>query len=267
MLRVRQHTINLNWRYRLILHIPHSSCNIPLVFRDQIILSDEELLAELLLITDSYTDVLFDFPKTTTIKFPISRLLVDVERFSDDTKEPMSNQGMGMFYKRTANGNKLKRDLHQHERKRLEQYYDDHHEKLFVEVNSELATIGRALIIDCHSFPAIPLPCDMSQAIPRPDFCIGTDAFHTPDSLVQVAKKEIDGMGYTVGINQPYAGSIVPIAFYQKDSRVMSIMIEVNRSLYMDETTGNKTATFEKTRKKIQIILSLLKAFQLGDEL
>ncbi len=221
-------------------------------------LSDKELLAELLLMTDAFTDKLFALPEATILRFPISRLLVDVERFSDDTKEPMSSVGMGMIYNRTVYGNELKRELQPHERQSLVQYYTTHHERLFEEVNKELENYGQALIVDCHSFPSIPLPCDMNKSIPRPDFCIGTDSFHTPDSLIRIADQKIKDMGYTLGINQPYAGSIVPMAFYHNDRRVSSIMIEVNRKLYMDEMTGTKKDAFEATQKNIQTILSLL---------
>lgn len=246
----------------MILHIPHSSCVIPDNFRDQVLLSDKELLAELLLMTDWFTDELFALPEVTILRFPISRLLVDVERFSDDIKEPMSSVGMGMIYNRTAHGNALKRKLQPYEREILEQYYSTHHERLFEEVNKELENYGQALIVDCHSFPNIPLPCDMNKSIPRPDFCIGTDSFHTPEPLIQIADQKIKDMGYTIGINQPYSGSIVPMAFYHKDCRVTSIMIEVNRKLYMDEIAGIKKDTFESTKKTIQIILSLLKEYQ-----
>ena len=43
----------------MILHIPHSSRVIPGNVRDQIILSDRELDAELDRMTDAYTDELF----------------------------------------------------------------------------------------------------------------------------------------------------------------------------------------------------------------
>jgi N-formylglutamate amidohydrolase len=246
----------------MILHIPHSSCVIPDNFRDQIVLSDKELLAELLLMTDWFTDELFTFPEAKILRFPISRLILDVERFSDDTKEPMSNVGMGMIYNRTAHGNPLKRELKPHEMGNLEQYYTIHHKRLFEEVNKDLENSGHAFIVDCHSFPSIPLQCDMNKSIPRPDFCVGTDSFHTPDSLIRITDKKIKELGYTIGINQPYAGSMVPLAFYHKDCRVTSIMIEVNRMLYMDEMTGIKKDTFESTGKTIQIILSLLKEYQ-----
>jgi len=65
--------------------------------------------------------------------------------------------------------------------------------------------------------------------------------------MIRIADQKIKDMGYTLEINQPYAGSIVPMAFYHKDRRVVSIMIEVNRKLYMDEMTGTKKDTFEST--------------------
>jgi N-formylglutamate amidohydrolase len=81
----------------MILHIPHSSHIIPENLREQIVLSDADLTAELTLMTDAFTDELFSLPRTTTIRFPVSRLVVDVERFPDDAQEPMSKVGMGRF--------------------------------------------------------------------------------------------------------------------------------------------------------------------------
>jgi N-formylglutamate amidohydrolase len=52
------------------------------------------------------------------------------------------------------------------------------------------------------------------------------------------------------------------MAFYKKDSRVVSIMIEVNRSLYMDEKTGAKTIGFDSVKERIQTLLSLIREFQ-----
>jgi N-formylglutamate amidohydrolase len=38
--------------------------------------------------------------------------------------------------------------------------------------------------------------------------------------------------GYDVAIDSPFSGTIVPLKHYHKDQRVLSVMIEVNRSLY-----------------------------------
>jgi len=163
----------------MILHIPHASDIIPQNFRDQIVLSDSDLAAELTLITYAFTDELFFLPGGTVLLFPISRLLVDVERFPDDAEEPMSKVGMGVIYTLTADGKKLKRTLLQPQETRIlvSQYYETHHQALLTEVERELEKFGKALIMDCHSFPSCPLPCDSDQTIPRPQFCIGTVFF------------------------------------------------------------------------------------------
>ena len=161
----------------MILHIPHSSDVIPENLRDQIVLSNDDLAAELILITDAFTDELFAFPEATMLRFPISRLLVDVERFSDDAEEPMSKVGMGIIYNLTASGKKLKRTLQPQETRTLVSlYYETHHQALLTEVKIELEKYGKALIVDCHSFPSHPLQCDRDQSIPRPEFCIKANA-------------------------------------------------------------------------------------------
>ena len=45
--------------------------------------------------------------------------------------------------------------------------------------------------------------------------------------------------------NRPYAGSIVPADSYGRDPRVCSVMIEVNRALYINETSGEQSAEFD----------------------
>jgi len=228
----------------MILHIPHSSDIVPDQLRAQIVLSDDELRAELLRMTDAFTDELFAWPEAAVVCFPISRLLVDVERFVDDSKEPMSKLGMGVIYTRTAHGAPLRRPLRPEERKRLLEYYNEYHKRLSNNVRTELEEKGSALIVDCHSFPSHPLPCDKDQVLPRPVFCVGTDSFYTPERLIQLVQDKFETMGYSVGVNHPYEGAMVPKEFCRKNPRVKSIMIEVNRSLYMNEITGKKKDEF-----------------------
>lgn len=50
-------------------------------------------------------------------------------------------------------------------------------------VTEKLKERDKVLIIDCHSFPDKPMNRDLIQESPRPDFCIGTDKFHTSNLL------------------------------------------------------------------------------------
>ena len=67
----------------LILHIPHSSTNIPL--KKGYCVSDGLLNQEILKLTDWYTDDLFENEIDSSIKAPFSRIFCDTERFSDDS--------------------------------------------------------------------------------------------------------------------------------------------------------------------------------------
>ena len=217
-------------------------------------LTEEELIVEKIKMTDSYTEELFsgalEYGDEQVI-FPVSRLLVDVERFAEDAKEPMSEIGMGMLYYschdltplRSSNffGNELK-----------EIYYDRHHIKLTDLVDDQLSNHGKALIIDCHSFPTKPWPYERNKTGNRPEICLGTDPFHTSTEIEVSLTNAFQKQGFEVDIDTPFSGSIVPMKFYEKDERVKSIMIEIRRDLYMDEKTGARNLSFNETKHKIQ---------------
>ena len=119
-------------------------------------------------------------------------------------------------------------------------------------------SFGQALIVDAHSFPDIPLPCDTNQDFPRPDICLGTDFFHTPVWIIELAKVQFEKQGYSVEINSPYSGTMVPLDFYKTDSRVSSIMIEINRRLYLDGEYRTIQPNFEKLNTCINQLFALV---------
>ena len=75
-----------------VLLIPHSSYSIPEDIRPQLTLCDEQLTREQLSIVDVYTDELFALPleQASTVRFSVSRLVVDPERFVEDAGEVMA---------------------------------------------------------------------------------------------------------------------------------------------------------------------------------
>ena len=166
--------------------------------------------------------------------FPVSRLVVDPERFSDDSQEPMSRVGMGVTYTRGSLRQPLRKQFPKAKRQELPQrYYIPHHQKLTDAVEESLSANDHCLIIDGHSFPALPLPYELNQTAFRPDFCLGTDDFHTPEELVERVETILESCGYSTARDQPFNGTIVPKKHYRKDHRVQSLMIEINRWLYV----------------------------------
>ncbi|NMC56505.1 MAG: N-formylglutamate amidohydrolase [Eubacteriaceae bacterium] len=240
------------------MHIPHSSLYIPSHYRSSIILSDKELNIELIKMTDLYCDILFNAPYTTIV-FPLSRLICDVERFRDDKDEIMSSKGMGVIYTLTSDNKILKNIDNLNKEEILNKFYDIHHKKLEDYVTNYLDNYNQCLIIDCHSFASKPLPYELNQNKHRPDFCIGTDDFHTPGELSLTAAEFLTTKGFKVKMNEPFSGTIVPIAYYKTNKKVSSIMKEVNRRLYMNEETGEKIPEFNDTKNVLQQLINIFK--------
>jgi len=147
----------------------------------------------------------------------------------------------------------------------LEKYYRPHHAKLTSHVGTVLKHHSKALIIDCHSFPARPLPYEFDQTEVRPDICIGTDDFHTQSWIVDQLVTAFKAEDLRCEINTPFGGALVPLQYFRKERSVSSIMVEVNRSLYMDEKSGEKGVRFTAKCNAINRVLSeLIAAFHLS---
>ncbi|WP_127141233.1 N-formylglutamate amidohydrolase [Flagellimonas marinaquae] len=237
---------------KMILHIPHSSTHIP--FYDGFVEDREKIDNELIKLTDWYTDDLFANGTDDHIITPFSRLFCDVERFTDDDLEPMSRFGMGALYEKFDDGATLRTVTPGLRKRILEDYYQVHHDKLTDLVEEHLEEHNGCLIVDCHSFPEKALKRALDRSTIRPDFNIGTDPFHTPRELVDMAVSFFEESGHSVLVDRPYSGSMVPQAHYRKDKRVGSIMLEINRGLYLD---GDKrTEGYERTRTTVQSFLN-----------
>ncbi len=199
---------------------------------------------EIVRLTDWHVDRLFSWvPALGGEMFvsTLSRVAFDPERFRDDADEPMAEVGQGAVYKRTTQLGKLA-DITADEREwRLVHWYDPYHEAFEARVTALLERFGRVLILDCHSFASVPLPSEPDQRPHRPDICIGTDDFHTPAELTAALQTSLRGEGLVVRRDAPFAGTIVPLRHYRADARVSSVMVEVRRGLYCDESTGEPT--------------------------
>lgn len=211
-----------------IFHIPHSSSDIP----DRTGFIEEKIVEEIDLLTDHSTDKIFDLLNVDKLIFPHSRIFCDVERLDDDL-EPMYKFGRGFYYTKTDGGDVLRISDENHKQIIYKKYYLPHHNQLRKMVEDKLNSIGFAIIVDCHSFSNTPFKTDLDKENDRPDICIGVDDFHTPKDWLYEIKKSFENNGLVVKVNSPYSGTIIPIEYYKQNENVMSIMIEINKRVYM----------------------------------
>ncbi|MFD7135661.1 N-formylglutamate amidohydrolase [Streptomyces sp. NPDC059894] len=225
----------------VILHVPHSSRAIPAKVRQGIVLDDAALERELDHITDSHTAEIAAVAAARCSVAPwrfvnqLSRLVVDPERFPDE-REEMLSVGMGAVYTRTTHEEPL-RPAGFDGRALVGEYFEPYAAAMTDAVAERLAAVGRAVVVDVHSYPTERLPYELHGDGPRPPICLGSDGFHTPPELLSHAERAFAGFGGT-GVDSPFAGAYVPLEYYGKDPRVSALMIEIRRDVYMTEPGG-----------------------------
>ena len=241
----------------MILHLPHAATAVP--DPAGYLVDEETLQAEITLLTDHRTDDLFAHPSALPIRADFSRVFCDVERFADDDQEEMAAVGMGVLYERLDSGEPLRHVTPDLREAVLRKHYRPHHARLTAAVDAELQATGRALIVDGHSFASTPFRRDKSKRLPRPDFNLGTDAFHTPAYLVEASEAFFAERGYSLGIDWPYDGALVPLKHFRKTRSVAAVMLEVNRALYLEEPGPQKSARYDETAAVVRDYLTAIR--------
>ena len=223
----------------MILHIPHSGTD---TLGRTINKSDINNL------TDWFTDELFVHQNSDRLVQKVSRFVCDCERFPDDIEE-MFLQGQGICYTKGTTNNKIEVI---NKEMIISKIYNEHHKTLNRLTKTTLSYIPKVVIVDCHSF---------TPKYGDPDFCIGVN-MDTPSELIDSVVTFIKNKGFSSEINHPFSNSIVPSDF-NNDDRVISIMIEVNKELYLD-TKFKKNKEFYKIQRIISEILEVISEFELS---
>ena len=221
----------------VVIHVPHSSRLIPPGIRADLMLTDEELAAELDEATDTATDEIALAALTqvrlrpTIVINQLSRLVIDPERFPDGDRAEAF--GRGAVYTRSCSGAPLRAEPYPHRAELIEAYFRPYADAVTAAVEDRLNVCGRAVVIDLHSYPEKPSAFEDSSAA-RPPLCIGTDHRHTPPWLIAAARGAFSSLA-EISENTPYSGTYVPLRYYGTDDRVSSVMIELRRDTYLTD--------------------------------
>jgi N-formylglutamate amidohydrolase len=126
---------------------------------------------------------------------------------------------------------------------RIEALYKPYHRALRRLINKAHQAFGTVILVDCHSMPSVGVSRDEPR---RPDIVIG-DRYGTSCAslLPDVVEEIMSKLGYSIGRNKPYAGGFITEHYGRPARHLHALQIEVNRGLYMNERTFQKSAGFD----------------------
>ena len=276
------------WQAPLIVASPHSGRHYPAAFLASAGLSHQELrLSE-----DCYVDELVAAAPESgapllTALFPRSfcdvnrePLELDPTMFTDclpegaNTSSPRVAAGLGVVPRLGAND----REIYRHKltvaeaEARLAHYYRPYHATLTALCGEAVARFGACLVLDCHSMPSGGGPGTGGSGYPRQqdgqqpvDFVLG-DCFGASCAppVSTAIETFLHARGARMRRNSPYAGGYVTQHYGRPAAGIHVVQIEINRALYVDERSLERSAGFAAMQATMTGLIAMLAA-RVGD--
>ena len=137
---------------------------------------------------------------------------------------------------------------------RIERLYRPFHAALADLLDTTRRRFGFAVLIDCHSMPSASTGHAPGG---RPHFVLGDRFGASCDAkLTRFIRDTLQGAGYDVQVNRPYAGGFITEYYGNPARGVHSLQLEVNRGLYLDETSLSKGRDFGKLLRVLRDMAS-----------
>jgi len=253
----------------LVFCSPHSGCIYPSVFLAASQLDPQKLRKS----EDCYVDELFNAAPTfgaplIAARFPRAYLDVNREAYELDPilfAEPLPKYANTHTMRVIAGLGTIARIVSASEEiyaghlpldvalERIERLYKPFHEALRELVEATLQKFGCAILVDCHSMPST---SSFHSAAVRPEFVIG-DRFGTSCDrrVTRIVRHALGEIGRQVQLNRPYAGGFITEHYGQPKRNIHALQIEINRSLYLNETTLERSGSFARFQKKTSLFI------------
>ena len=253
---------------------PHSGRHYPAAFVAGSALDATTLRAS----EDIYVDELFSAAPSLgapLIQAEYARAFVDVNReaweldpdmYSDplpdhiNTKSGRVAAGLGTIAKVVASGTEIYKGRMPFAEAewRINNVYLPYHAALDDLVNRTCDQFGHSVMVDCHSMPSagtsfgnMPLRSKGATA----DFILG-DRYgkSCAPELMDIAETILKGHNYRVVRNTPYSGGYNTRQYSDRDNGRHTLQIEINRALYVDEQTLEKTRHFDHLQRDVGLL-------------
>ena len=148
-------------------------------------------------------------------------------------------------------------------KRRVENSYFPYHRALKRLIEDTKSRFGICLLIDCHSMPSIGGPMETNLGNKRVDIVLGNN--HGSSCAPELFSYAVDSfrrLGMAVRCNDPYSGGYTTRHYGNPENGVHTLQIEINRSLYMEETTIEKHSGFLGLYDTITRLISDLSKYE-----
>ncbi|WP_029007831.1 N-formylglutamate amidohydrolase [Azospirillum halopraeferens] len=135
---------------------------------------------------------------------------------------------------------------------RIDRYYRPYHFQVSEVLDRLVARFGAAWHVDCHSMPSYG-----PGGRVMPDFVLGDrDGTTCEPGFTAFVAGMLRRMGYTVTVNDPYKGVELVRRTAAPAQGRHALQIEINRRLYMDEETLEKSAGFAPLQRTLSALIA-----------
>jgi N-formylglutamate deformylase len=146
---------------------------------------------------------------------------------------------------------------------RIRRFHQPYHAALGAQIEQAYGKFGGVWHLNLHSMPAnsyelLEIDTDKQLA----DFVLGDHDGRTCDpALVETIATFLTGRGYTVARNDPFKGVALIARIGRPAENRHSLQIEVNRKLYMDEDSYEKSQGFGALQQSLSLLSAHLAKF------
>ena len=136
---------------------------------------------------------------------------------------------------------------------RIETAHQPYHDALDRLLAQARKAHGLAILVDWHSMPAAAARGHRAKGGGPCDIVLG-DRFGAAcgPRLTGLMEKTLEQLGYRVARNAPYAGGYTTEHYGRPTRRTHAIQVEINRGLYMNETTREPTGGLARLKADIE---------------
>ncbi len=272
------------WTTPVIVNSPHSGCLLPPAFLALSQLSTSQLRSS----EDSHIDELF--MGCLDVGVPLVRALVsrsyldlnrepyelDARMFEATLPDQMNTtssrvaSGLGTIPKTVGDGLNIYSGpiSLQEALNRIETIHRPYHRMLAALLEQAHGATGTVILVDCHSMPSSAVSKGPQKSNPI-DIVLGDRFGRSCDGIIMSEVSSLlEAAGLNVALNKPYAGGFITETHGHPRQGRHAFQIEINRGIYMNEVTRQKSPGFAPLKSVLDQLIKHLAtvATTLADE-